>query len=52
MAPLWSDGSVDPHSNDFWAQSAIQRGEGPTVFRSNTGNKWYWPAPATARCCR
>ncbi|NUS78393.1 MAG: hypothetical protein HOV70_19650 [Streptomyces sp.] len=21
--PLWSDGSVDPHSNDFWAQSNI-----------------------------
>ncbi|MCD9879050.1 hypothetical protein [Streptomyces guryensis] len=21
--PLWSDGSVDPHSNDFWAQSDI-----------------------------
>ncbi|WP_030251909.1 MULTISPECIES: hypothetical protein [unclassified Streptomyces] len=21
--PLWSDGSVDPHSNDFWAQSTI-----------------------------
>ncbi|MEV7978044.1 hypothetical protein [Streptomyces sp. NPDC086519] len=21
--PLWSDGSVDPHSNDFWAQSDV-----------------------------
>ncbi len=21
--PLWSDGSVDPHSNDFWAQSNV-----------------------------
>ncbi|MFF4020402.1 hypothetical protein [Streptomyces sp. NPDC001843] len=21
--PLWSDGSVDPHSNDFWAQSNL-----------------------------
>jgi hypothetical protein len=21
--PLWSDGSVDPHSNEFWAQSNI-----------------------------
>ncbi|MEU1853094.1 hypothetical protein ABZ499_28465 [Streptomyces sp. NPDC019990] len=21
--PLWSDGSVDPHGNDFWAQSSI-----------------------------
>ncbi|MGW1911327.1 hypothetical protein ACWCQS_11480 [Streptomyces sp. NPDC002076] len=21
--PLWSDGSVDPHSNDFWAQSDL-----------------------------
>ena len=21
--PLWSDGSVDPHSNDYWAQSNI-----------------------------
>ncbi|MDH6625364.1 hypothetical protein M2271_003175 [Streptomyces sp. LBL] len=21
--PLWSDGSVDPHSNEFWAQSDI-----------------------------
>jgi hypothetical protein len=21
--PLWSDGSIDPHSNDFWAQSDI-----------------------------
>jgi hypothetical protein len=21
--PVWSDGSVDPHSNDFWAQSNI-----------------------------
>jgi hypothetical protein len=21
--PLWSDGSVDPHGNDFWAQSDI-----------------------------
>ncbi|MER5444106.1 hypothetical protein ABT052_18970 [Streptomyces sp. NPDC002766] len=21
--PLWSDGAVDPHSNDFWAQSNI-----------------------------
>ncbi|MDH6216111.1 hypothetical protein [Streptomyces pseudovenezuelae] len=21
--PVWSDGSVDPHSNDFWAQSDI-----------------------------
>ncbi|MFG2666617.1 hypothetical protein ACGFY6_20550 [Streptomyces sp. NPDC048387] len=21
--PLWSDGSVDPHSNDFWAQSTV-----------------------------
>lgn len=21
--PLWSDGSVDPHSNDYWAQSDI-----------------------------
>ncbi|MFJ3227370.1 hypothetical protein ACIPJS_29060 [Streptomyces sp. NPDC086783] len=21
--PLWSDGSVDPHSNDFWAQSEV-----------------------------
>ena len=21
--PLWSDGSVDPHSNDFWAQSTL-----------------------------
>ncbi|WP_458243020.1 hypothetical protein [Streptomyces sp. MAI_2237] len=21
--PLWADGSVDPHSNDFWAQSDI-----------------------------
>ncbi|MFF4361859.1 hypothetical protein [Streptomyces sp. NPDC001604] len=21
--PLWSEGSVDPHSNDFWAQSNI-----------------------------
>ncbi|MGW4757808.1 hypothetical protein [Streptomyces chartreusis] len=22
--PLWSDGSVDPHSNDFWAQSNLR----------------------------
>ncbi|WP_406859137.1 hypothetical protein ABZO31_02275 [Streptomyces sp. HUAS MG47] len=22
-APLWSDGSVDPHSNEFWAQSNV-----------------------------
>jgi hypothetical protein len=21
--PLWSDGSVDPHSNEFWAQSNV-----------------------------
>ncbi|POX37006.1 hypothetical protein C3486_30655 [Streptomyces sp. Ru73] len=21
--PLWSDGSVDPHSNDYWAQSNV-----------------------------
>ncbi|MCQ9135958.1 hypothetical protein [Streptomyces hilarionis] len=21
--PLWSDGTVDPHSNDFWAQSNV-----------------------------
>jgi hypothetical protein len=21
--PVWSDGSVDPHSNDFWAQSNV-----------------------------
>ncbi|NEC88177.1 hypothetical protein [Streptomyces sp. SID12501] len=21
--PLWSDGSIDPHSNDFWAQSNV-----------------------------
>ncbi|MFJ7072378.1 hypothetical protein [Streptomyces sp. NPDC098781] len=21
--PLWSDGSIDPHSNDFWAQSSL-----------------------------
>jgi hypothetical protein len=21
--PLWSDGSVDPHSNEFWAQSNL-----------------------------
>ncbi|MER8006302.1 hypothetical protein [Streptomyces sp. NPDC094149] len=21
--PLWADGSVDPHSNDFWAQSNV-----------------------------
>ncbi|MHC3468488.1 hypothetical protein ACYF6T_07220 [Streptomyces sp. 7R007] len=21
--PLWSDGAVDPHSNDFWAQSNV-----------------------------
>ncbi len=21
--PLWSDGAVDPHSNDFWAQSNL-----------------------------
>ncbi|WP_405917447.1 hypothetical protein [Streptomyces sp. NBC_00728] len=21
--PLWSDGTVDPHSNDFWAQSDV-----------------------------
>ncbi|MET8026033.1 hypothetical protein [Streptomyces avermitilis] len=21
--PVWSDGSVDPHSNDFWAQSDV-----------------------------
>ncbi|MEV0981055.1 hypothetical protein [Streptomyces sp. NPDC049915] len=21
--PLWSDGSIDPHSNEFWAQSAL-----------------------------
>ncbi|MER6222969.1 hypothetical protein ABT189_20850 [Streptomyces sp900105755] len=21
--PLWSDGAVDPHSNDFWAQSDV-----------------------------
>ncbi|MEU4654371.1 hypothetical protein AB0G32_10550, partial [Streptomyces sp. NPDC023723] len=21
--PLWSDGSVDPHSNEFWAQSDV-----------------------------
>ncbi|MER7839804.1 hypothetical protein ABTY98_28945 [Streptomyces sp. NPDC096040] len=21
--PLWSDGSMDPHSNDFWAQSNV-----------------------------
>jgi hypothetical protein len=21
--PLWSDGSVDPHSNDYWAQSNL-----------------------------
>ncbi|MEU1709856.1 hypothetical protein ABZ478_31560 [Streptomyces sp. NPDC005706] len=23
QGPLWSDGSVDPHSNDFWAQSDV-----------------------------
>ncbi|MFJ5027684.1 hypothetical protein ACIQB5_06220 [Streptomyces sp. NPDC088560] len=23
QGPLWSDGSVDPHSNDFWAQSDL-----------------------------
>ncbi|GGQ48791.1 hypothetical protein [Streptomyces flaveolus] len=23
VGPLWSDGSVDPHSNDYWAQSNI-----------------------------
>ncbi|MEV5737184.1 hypothetical protein [Streptomyces sp. NPDC052292] len=23
QGPLWSDGSVDPHGNDFWAQSDV-----------------------------
>ncbi|NUP76070.1 MAG: hypothetical protein HOV96_00790, partial [Nonomuraea sp.] len=32
--PLWSDGSVDPHSNDFWAQSdlTVRTGEQLTAL--------------------